>query len=294
MKSVDYQGKNKRLFDESFVLKSLEREGLAMQFANSYILHATSSSGQEPAALALFFSTDRAAKFCVETRFESEENGGSRITLRKSHLKESNSSNELDIKIVDNLGVEYVISHTLRDATSAYVPGKLLGFHYTKSLVSRDVKQAQSLLFRWLDWIFETRQFFNKDSRESEFNHCISGFDCSKLLIDGCSLDLGLHNVVEDENGEFFEIDREWVANRPIPFFWFLFRNSAILPRSRLAPQVKVRYREIISSCCERVGLSYTQEDFDSAMLLEDQFQAQVKHHNPSVRVPIEHVKLYG
>jgi SAM-dependent methyltransferase len=284
--SLDYTGKNQRLFDESMVLASLRKNGLMIDMANSFIVAAKLKEdawGFDDRLLAHYFSVDRKKEQCTYTRFLCED--GKTIVVDKRSIDKKPGSSFNCIIVTTTNGEVIKITQETESLCTEYRNGSLLGFDFSKAVKRKKIEQVRKILGRWLIFLVQNFPFYNRDSGETIEVSSLRGRNMQSVLIEGAALDCGPQNIITGEADYAFDL--EWQADRPIPLAWVLNRSAIHINRHRHSADQLVSATEIVSFVSEMLGLALSTMDFQEAAHLEKQFQSGVAHVEPSGSMPL-------
>lgn len=281
MKSLDYQGNNTRQFEESLLLSSLRKNGLMIDFSNSFLIEAKLS--QSPKAtdspLAYYFSIDRKKDFCTSTTFEISPDG--EIKTSKKYLLEDNSIRKeyrKKIKTKDDKSIEIV--QLISTNSDEYLSDRLMAFDFTLATHRKNIHQAVAILNSWSDYLISNYQLFDRATDEKLSKAHIGGRDLSSIMIEGTTLDCGLHNVVHGSTMEAFDL--EWVALNPIPLSWVLTRSARQVLRLGFGQPQMISISEVVGLLSDHLGLIARSDDIQEANHLETEFVTGIPHIEPS------------
>jgi SAM-dependent methyltransferase len=281
VKSLDYRGKNERIFDESMVLASLRKNGLMVDLANSFVIACSMQDlgdTYDPSVLAHYFSVDRKKSLCTETKFLSSANG--KISIIKNSIDRSDSAPEASIFVTSEAGDLIRFSQYKEKSASQYFDGHLMGFEISKALKKEDVERLKLLLNTWVAFLVHSFKFYCRDTG-SELNQAdLNGRPLSSILVDGVALDCGPHNIILGESITAFDL--EWHSDRPIPLAWVLHRNAKLSVRPGHSSKQVVAVEDLIVFSAQNLGAIAMPSDIEEAINLEKQFQVSVALIEPS------------
>ncbi len=253
--SRDYGHSSGRAFHENLVWRSLVRNGLLGDLANSFLVQARARPlSQQPEALAHVFSTRRLACFATKTFFQKKD-GGIRVCKTALHNPATRSCTTR--------------FHHQPAADASYVPGELYAIELQR-IMSRqgDVKEVAQWASAWIQHLAK-----HADPQNPQ-------------LLPGDCLDAIPANLVHTLDGNLITIDTEWRLASPIPCSWVWIRGLvnawASSPPSPFF--ASSNYREAITRVFEQLGIRLVARDFDEAAQLEDEFQLAV--NGPAWRGP--------
>jgi GT2 family glycosyltransferase/SAM-dependent methyltransferase len=194
----------------------IDKNGLALDMANSFLIAAKSTAGQQiidPSILAFHYSANRLPQFCKQTLFVQK---GNDIELHVSHMLESP-----DVTVQGE-----VLNQHIGQSVQPYVQGEPLSKRFVK-LVTQDnwsSAQLQEYLQTWLAAL------------QKHINHLGSHLDLEQatlntLLPGGC-IDCVAQNIIMREGQAFENIDQEWTCVHPVVFGHLIFRQAWMLLQS--------------------------------------------------------------
>ena len=251
--SRDYSGVEPRLFSEHQALDVLERNGLAADTANSFLLVASSNletqNEAEPLAWSFAFGR-RLANFCVTTTFDRQA-GRDAIIVRKARTY----SGHVDAVAVGDL----IVLHSVGSTT--YIRGKSF-----LSLLDRSAQSEACLddfvdaLQPWINWLLQ-------HSNISDENRC-----AETILLPGSLIDAIPQNFIVDETGSLIFIDQEWSIDGLICLGWVLCRGIVNSLSGRLVGQELHRSSigVVLTSALAKIGVSIGPEQFPAWSILEN------------------------
>jgi hypothetical protein len=100
----------------------------------------------------------------------------------------------------------------------------------------------------------------------------------NKHLLPGNCVDVIPANLVMNSSGALVEIDAEWSAIEPIPLNWVLIRGlvNALMSSPPSPVFSQASYREAIELVLGRLNYTLSDQDFKTAVVLEDELQRLV------------------
>ena len=285
-KSLDYRGKNERVFDESLVMASLRKNGMMVDMANSFLIACRldeQQDGFDPNVLAHYFSVDRKRHLCTHTRFMSGVAG--QITVIKKPIDGDQTPAMLPIFVTTEDGDLLQVSKFEEKAASDYFPGRLMGFDITKALKKGDAEQLKTLVKTWAAFLVHSFAISCRHSGQRLTMQDLEGRRLASVMIEGAALDCGPQNIVIGERIHAFDL--EWQADRPVPLAWVLNRNAKHMVRLRHSNKQLIQVNDIVGFIAEMLGVTAVTEDIDEANHLERQFQSGVALTEPSNLTPL-------
>jgi SAM-dependent methyltransferase len=281
VKSLDYRGKNERIFDESMVLASLRKNGLMVDLANSFVIACSLrelSDTHDPSVLAHYFSVDRKKTHCTETKFLCSVNG--KISVIKNSIDRSVNAPEAPIFVTSEAGDLIQFSQYKERSASQYFDGQLMGFEISKALKKEDVDRFKLLINTWAAFLIHSFKFHCRDTGIELNQADLNGRLLSTILVDGAALDCGPHNIILGESITAFDL--EWHSDTPIPLSWVLHRNAKLALRPGHTSKQLVKIEDLIGFIAQNLGAIAMTSDIEEAILLEKQFQAGAALVEPS------------
>ncbi len=285
-KSLDYRGKNERVFDESMVLSSLRKNGLMTEMANSFVIACRLDSQQDgfdPNVLAHYFSVDRKQHLCTHTRFMAGVNG--QVTVIKKPMGSEQAGGGGPIFVTTGDGDLMQITQFEEKAASDYFPGRLMGFEISRALKKSDGDQLKALLKTWTAFLLHSFEVTCRHTGKKLSVADLRGRQLASIAIEGAALDCGPQNIVLGERIHAFDL--EWQADRPVPLGWVLNRNAKHAVRMRHSSKHLIQAPDIVGFVAEMLGLTAMTDDIDEATHLEKQFQSGVALVEPSNLTPL-------
>lgn len=267
----DYAGRQRRLFSEQLVARTLEDNDVFQHFANSFLVIA--SVGQAKPSinddqLAWCFATGRQAQFRTETVFTQAAPGDIRVT--KQHLGPALPAGANAPAIAHQLG------------TSAYIPGRLLAWPMLKAKLLPDTEQQ--LVAAYLPYA----HYLLSNSQPA------AGQDPQQLAnwaTAGRHIDLTPFNLVE-HGTQITAIDEEWSLPGQIPAGWVLLR--AIIQTSALSiglgELARTTLEGLITALTAQLGMRVERADIDAWLALEAGFLKDAtgrKLRQPTAQTPL-------
>lgn len=285
-KSLDYRGKNERVFDESMVLATLRKNGLMTDMANSFVIACRldqQQDGFDPNVLAHYFSVDRQRHLCTHTRFMAGVNG--QVTVIKKPMDGENAGGSGPIFVTTGDGDLLQITQFEEKAASDYFPGRLMGFEISRALKKNDGEQIKSLLKTWAAFLLHSFDVTCRHTGDKLSVADLRGRQLASVAIEGAALDAGPQNIVLGERIHAFDL--EWQSDRPVPLGWVLNRNAKHAIRMRHSSKQLIQAPDIVGFIAEILGLTAMTDDITEATHLEKQFQAGVALVEPSNLTPL-------
>ena len=286
IKSLDYRGKNERVFDESLVMASLRKNGMMVDMANSFIIACRLDDlqdGFDPNVLVHYFSVDRQRHLCTHTRFMSGVAG--QITVIKKPMDGEQAVAASPIFVTTEDGDLLQVSQHEEKAASDYFPGRLMGFDITKALKRGDSEQLKALMKTWAAFLIHSFTITCRHTGQRLTMEELQGRRLASVMIEGAALDCGPQNIVMGERIHAFDL--EWQSDKPVPLAWVLNRNAKHAVRLRHSNKQLIQVTDIVGFIAEMLGVTAMMDDIDEANHLEKQFQSGVALTEPSNITPL-------
>ncbi|HEX6735974.1 MAG TPA: class I SAM-dependent methyltransferase, partial [Azonexus sp.] len=266
----DYAGRNRRLFSEQLVARTLEDNRVLQHFANSFLLVAAVDAARPSTRaeeLAWCFAPGRQAAFRTETVFTRETGGAIRVTkARLGPAGEAATGNG--------------IAHQL--GASTYVPGRLMAWPMLKAKLQANAEKE--LVAAYLPYT----QHLLANSQPLPGSN--------PLLLDswetaGRHIDLTPFNLVEAA-GQITPIDEEWALPAPIPAGWVLLR--AIIQTSALSigrkELARTTLESLLTGIAAQLGMRVERKHIDAWLAREAEFLKAAtgrKLRQPTAQTPL-------
>ncbi|MEO0318046.1 MAG: hypothetical protein RL404_1723 [Pseudomonadota bacterium] len=285
-KSLDYRGKNERIFDESLVMASLRKNGMMVDMANSFLIACRLDElqdGFDPNVLAHYFSVDRQRHLCTHTRFMSGVNG--QITVIKKPIDADQPTLAAPMFVTTESGDLLQLTQFEDKAASDYYPGRLMGFDISKALKKGDAEQLKTLLKTWAAFLVHSFQITCRHTGQRLTMADLEGRRLASVMIEGAAIDCGPQNIILGERIHAFDL--EWQSDQPVPLAWVLNRNAKHAVRLRHSNKQVIQVTDIVGFIAEMLGVTAMTEDIAEANYLEKQFQSGVALVEPSNITPL-------
>lgn len=281
IKSHDYRGNHKRLYEESFMAASLRKNGILSNFANSFVivssLHENSISSNE---LATYYSIGRKKQYCTKTIFNVENN---QIIVTKKLLNESHQNTDFDITLQDNQVI--TIKHNI-NPSSQYIHGQMLGYIYSKAQKRSDAVDVTTALNVWVDVLKNEFKFYSRIDQSEIQSDQINGNSISNILIDGKAIDCGMHNIIINAE-EAKPFDLEWITDSKVPLVWVLVRNITVAAREDFKIMTKVKLETIVNYVAKQLNVTVNDADIVDAKRMEKIFGLNISKRERSDSLPL-------
>ena len=280
-KSLDYRGKNERIFDESLVMSSLRKNGMMIDMANSFLIACRLDEiqdGFDTNVLAHYFSVDRQPHLCTHTRFLNGVNG--QITVIKKPLLTNSNISTSQIFVTTEEGELLQLTQFEEKAASNYHSGRLMGLNITKALKKGDTESLKLLLQTWAAFLIHSFEITCRRSGMRLTMQDLAGRDLSSVMIEGAAIDCGPQNIIMGDHIHAFDL--EWQSDKPVPLVWVLNRNAKHIVRQRHSSKPMIQVTDIVGFIADMLDMTATTEDLAEADHLERQFQQGVALVEPS------------
>ena len=277
-KSLDYSGNNERYYDESLALASFRKNGMLLDFSNSFLICSKLGSFENVPSkkiLAYYFATNRKAEHCTKTEFVVDQ-GKINITKQPLQIKKSKNPHP---KISNPDGSIYNLTHS-HGKESTYQQGRLLSFEFTKAVWRKDFKLIQDLVLTWTTHLKSNFNFYDRTTSERINIANLENRNLSDVLIDGNALDCGPHNLILGETTIAFDL--EWSVDSPIPLSWVLERCCTHIYRRSYGGKFLFESNDLTLYSAATMGLKLSTDDIILSRQLEEQLAAQIAYNEPT------------
>lgn len=250
-------------FSPELVWLTIANNDLALDLANSFLIVASLGESEHSIhknTLAWHFTTDRRKVFCKIAEFIQLEK--EKIEVRYRRLNQ-NAVNPV---------LEGHLRHYLPER-SEYRYGRVFS-HDLMREVTKDgwsTHEVCALLRDWLSYLAaRVEEQGEAIDFSSPFSRLAGGFfDCIP------------QNIIVSNDGDFHEIDVEWVTNERIELGYIVFRAlfgflNTISKFGRPAEDAGTTYYDFILSIFNGLGWSVLEDDIDRYVALESRIQAEV------------------
>lgn len=259
--SRDYYGRDLELFDESLVYSVLDKNGLIEDLAPSFIAVTGRPQGPtfEPSALAWIYSIDfRQSRFACETTFTADQDVRSSGTIRvsKSILDASESASS-------DWEEDTYFTHQVSN-NEPYINGDLLALVMAREIArTPTLEQSVKTFVPWAQYCLN-KSTLREGSHSDELRSWLLPNDAVECIPP---------NIIVHE-GQYYEIDKEWVSQEPIPLSWILYRGIQSMNRSTVTSK-PFRLDKIYNLVCEEIGLAVSpnKSELKMAQELERKFR---------------------
>lgn len=243
----DYGNVPWRAFYENLVWRSVARNGLLADLANSFFVVVNNSSqSSQTKWLAQVFSTSRLPVFATKTVFQEAEEG---IVVAKTPLC-------LNPNFLNKTRFRH---HPPPKAN--YIAGEVYAIELQRIMArAGSLDEIARWAFRWLEHLAQRADVI------------------SKQLLPGDCVDVIPANLIITSSGTLVEIDAEWSAIEPIPLTWILIRGlvNALMSSPPSPVFSQLSYREAVGLVLDRLNYPLSDHDFKIAVALEDELQKLV------------------
>jgi len=248
-----------RLFAEATAWPVLVRNGLAQDFANSFLVVAGKSElpGFDPADLVHFYASKRQRSFNKATHIRSEQSG---LIARRQKLHEGEG------------GAEGKYRQVLVD--EPLIAGELYVNELVR-IINRPGWTTETLAVwakPWLDFL-AAKAVTDGEPDTSE------NADPRELWLPGNYLDCAPFNVIKTPDNELRTFDLEFVTDEPVEFSCVAFRglyHSLARQTSVASSKSSRRILSLIAEIMELAGWPLTRRQIDNAAAREAEFLTTV------------------
>lgn len=204
--SRDYGRDWRPIFPESLAAQVLERNGLLLDMANSFLVAATDGSVSKTSWLATHYSSvHRSPSLRVETTFKPDADGKIKVHRRRmidGQLQPENATWRQEIQ-----------------AVGPYHDGTLFSTELMRLIARRASAQDIAAWLRpWVWLLLEHATWPGQETRAI-------GLSWMDAYLPGDFADCIPFNLVRDDRGRLHSFDREWVYAENVPLCWVLFRG---------------------------------------------------------------------
>ena len=264
MESRDYSGqKIRRNFSEPLVARTLDKNGLLRELANSFLTVASRDRTRPETEenLAWTFSSQRMAELLTETVFYVRQ-GVLRVEKRRAaHMKNPESLRVAGLSIRhQELESEYVFGRQCAEAILK-----------TQTRTADWAKIADAFL-PWLQYL----------RSQTRLRADAEGKRLGDWLLDGCQLDCTPDNllVTDGAAGTYREIDQEWCADGDIPLGWVVVRG--VIHNIVFKEPTRLDVAGVVLRLCAKLNLDCTGEEIYEWIKMEDELQTALSGHSAS------------
>lgn len=262
----DYSGRRAKSFTEPLVWKTVCRNGLLSDLANSFLfVVARDQAGltkcsPDPSVLAWSFSGDRSPEFATETRIVRADDD---LHVVKSHRSPSRRFPS---------GAQKQWSQTILPESGYYL-GERLDLELLRLAASGDTGAFIAAASKWLDELLVRSHLKGSENRDK-----VAAWEC-----DGQAVDLIPRNIIVGSDGKLQIFDQEWVSASPIPLSWLLIRG--VLSFALYAVNGEWLRTQTVASVAQAIaayrGLTFSDADLEIAQRMDAGFLAWVKNQAP-------------
>jgi 2-polyprenyl-3-methyl-5-hydroxy-6-metoxy-1,4-benzoquinol methylase len=188
------------------VWPGLERNGLAMELSNSFLIVAQAAvvEASGPVPLAWHYSSERRADWCKLTTFEAV---GANVQVRHHRLAHQAPANVQRGELSNQLQLGQAMPYTPGGTMASAITHTLMQPQWTRQDLARSLQPYVAFVMG----------LTGKDHQ--------TPFDLS-LEVPGRWLDAIPQNMIVDANGQVHLIDEEWSSDRPITLGFLLYRTA--------------------------------------------------------------------
>ncbi len=263
----DYGPPTPRGFLEPLVWSVLQKNGLAADLANSFLVIASRSEqsiaarAPDSSTLAWNFSSHRRPALSVVTRIVRESGG---LQVRKDKIS--------SIPLTETHDWQHTIEPVV-----AYVAGESLCLRMLKHAEAQNHEGFFGAGLTWIDLLRERSVLLDPSRPEA----------AGAWYADGDTVDLIPGNIIVEPSGKLYRFDQEWRSAERVPLIWIvlsgLFNFPPLTVQSSLFRKCSVV--TIARHLLGARGLSLYQPDIDLACDCEAGFQSWVQG------IPPEHFR---
>lgn len=236
----DYTRDWQPVFPESLAAQALERNGLLLDLANSFLVVATLEAASPPAWLAVHYSsTTRHASLCLETLFQSGSDGCITVHRRRLHAKQPHP--------LDTAWRQDV------QAVGPYYSGRLLSTELMRLIARQASAQEIAAALRPWVWFLLEHATWPANGGGTNVRH----LPMMDAQLPGEFADCTPFNLVQDDSGQLQLFDQEWVHSTPIPICWVLFRGFFHLQYHAFPKVQNGKWSKLTAEIFQQLGLSF-------------------------------------
>jgi GT2 family glycosyltransferase/tetratricopeptide (TPR) repeat protein/SAM-dependent methyltransferase len=233
----DYTRDWRPMFPENLAAQALERNGLLLDMANSFLIAATCGVAPSTSWLATYYSSaTRRPSLRVETTFMPDAAG--RITVHRRRLLEKEPQHRDD---------------TWRQEIQAVGPyhGGTLFSNELMRLIARraSVQDFAAWLRPWVWLLLEHATWPGQEAPAKA-----SSLSWLDAMLPGDFADRTPFNLVRDERGLLHAFDCEWVYAGDVPLCWVLFRGLFHLQYHAFLPPKTADWGVFVGAVLRQLG----------------------------------------
>ena len=235
MSSRDYGREWRPHFPENLAAQALERNGLLLDMANSFLVVATRGPAPGTSWLATHYSSShRRPSLRVETTFKPDADG--RIEVYRRRMMDGQSQ---------------PATATWRQeiqAVGPYHDGTLFSTELMR-LIARPAS-AQDIAAWVRPWVWLLLEHATWPGQETR----AIGLSWMDAYLPGDFADCVPFNLVRDDRGRLHSFDREWVHAEEVPLCWVLVRGLFHLKYQAFLPSA-MKWEGLIPAILQQLGL---------------------------------------
>jgi len=236
--SRDYTRDWRPIFPENLAAQALERNGLLLDMANSFLVAATCGVAPRTPWLATYYSsTSRRPSLRVETTFMPDAAGS--ITVHRRRLLDTQPPH------TDATWRQEI------ETVGPYHRGTLFSIEFMRLLARRaSVQDVAAWLRPWVWLLLEHAMWPVQEGQDKA-----SRLSWMDARLPGDYADCIPFNLVRDERGSLHIFDREWVHAGNVPLCWVLFRGLYHLQYHVFPPPTAKAWAEFTMDILRQLGL---------------------------------------
>lgn len=237
--SRDYTRDWRPNFPENLAAQALERNGLLLDMANSFLISASSGVAQRNSWLATYYSSvTRRSSLRVETTFMPDADGSIMVHRRRLLDQQPQYADAM--------------WHQELQAVGSYHGGTLFSTELMRLIARRASTQEIAAWLRpWVWLLLEHATWPVQEAREKA--SCLSWMDA---LLPGEFADCIPFNLVRDNEGRLHRFDHEWVHATKVPLCWVLFRGLFHLQYQAFPSPKPQEWTALTLAILQHLGLS--------------------------------------
>ncbi|MBL8039176.1 MAG: glycosyltransferase [Nitrospira sp.] len=235
--SRDYTRDWRSIFPENLAAQALERNGLLLDMANSFLVIATNGIAPGLPWLATHYSSaSRRSSLRVETTFVPDADG--RIEVHRRRLLDG------PLQFTDTTWSQEFQS------VGPYHGGTLFSTELLRLIARRaPVEDIVAWLRPWVWLLLEHARWPVQEAPTKA-----SSFSWMDALLPGDFADCIPFNLVLDDRGTLQMFDREWVHAGEVPLCWVLVRGLFHLQYQAFLPEPE-KWEKVIPAILQQLGL---------------------------------------
>ncbi|MGE3977471.1 MAG: glycosyltransferase [Nitrospira sp.] len=237
--SRDYTRDWRPIFPENLAAQALERNGLLLDLANSFLVVATSGAVRETSWLATHYSSaTRRPSLRVETTFMSEADGSITVHRRRLLDRQPQPTDATWRQEIQAVGL--------------YHGGTLFSTGLMRLIARRaSVEDIAACLRPWVWLLLEHATWPVQESAPKA-----SSLSWMDALLPGNFADCTPFNLVRDDRGRLHTFDQEWVHASEVPLCWVLFRGLYHLQYQAFPSTTTAGWATFVNDVLRKLGFS--------------------------------------